>query len=192
MIAREIRSFAAAGAAILALSLAGAGCGEMVAPEVDQADLAEQNWSDKGKCPNGWSDPDVDQMVCAEGKAPTSKDFGGNLCVRCKPEPTTCSGPWLPASVMVKCLPGSTIVYSDDGACKRCDTPDECTTDADCMRTGCSGQVCSNESVITTCEFRPEYACYAEDFASCGCSNGSCGWDLNAALLECLAEASAP
>ena len=31
--------------------------------------------------------------------------------------------------------------------------------DRPCMRTGCSGQVCSDEEVITTCEFKPEYEC---------------------------------
>ena len=29
-----------------------------------------------------------------------------------------------------------------------------------CIKTGCGGQVCSDEQVITTCEWRPEHECY--------------------------------
>ena len=64
--------------------------------------------------------------------------------------------------------------------------PAECTTDADCVVSGCSGQVCAAESVITTCDWRPEYACYGEPTTSCGCNNGQCGWAATAELDACL------
>lgn len=64
----------------------------------------------------------------------------------------------------------------------------ECASDADCMVTGCSGQVCASQPVITTCEFRPEYACYRDPtITTCGCDGGRCGWDPTAALEQCLA-----
>lgn len=55
-----------------------------------------------------------------------------------------------------------------------------------CYVGGCSGQVCSDqEGVITTCEWRPEYACYAD--ATCERqADGACGWTQTPGLLQCL------
>lgn len=57
-----------------------------------------------------------------------------------------------------------------------------------CIRTGCSGTVCAEpgKDVVTTCEFRPEYACYGD--AKCERQgNGACGWTQTAELAACLA-----
>ena len=57
---------------------------------------------------------------------------------------------------------------------------------APCMKSGCSGQVCADRSVITTCEMRREYAC----FQSATCErqvDGACGWTQTPALTSCLA-----
>lgn len=58
----------------------------------------------------------------------------------------------------------------------------------DCIRTGCSGIICTepgNEQ-ITTCEYKPEYACYEQ--ASCERqADGTCGWTQTEALASCLA-----
>ncbi len=61
------------------------------------------------------------------------------------------------------------------------------TNDAACFVGGCSGQVCSDqEGVITTCEFRPEYACYHD--ATCERqAGGECGWTETPELDACLA-----
>ncbi|MEM4245452.1 MAG: eight-cysteine-cluster domain-containing protein [Candidatus Nanoarchaeia archaeon] len=53
-----------------------------------------------------------------------------------------------------------------------------CTTSADCVVGGCSGQVCQSkneEPVITTCEFRD---CYDADAykLKCECYNNQCQW----------------
>lgn len=54
-----------------------------------------------------------------------------------------------------------------------------------CHRTGCSGQICADEDVITTCEYRPEYACYKN--ARCERQeNGRCGWTETVELRSCL------
>ncbi len=57
--------------------------------------------------------------------------------------------------------------------------PGECTTDADCARTGCSGEVCATaaevESIMTTCEVR---LCY-HVLDACSCVEGGCGWSLH-------------
>ncbi len=59
-----------------------------------------------------------------------------------------------------------------------------------CAVAGCSGQLCVSageaEGIITTCEFKAEYACYRE--ASCEPqADGKCGWTQTAELKRCLA-----
>ncbi len=55
-----------------------------------------------------------------------------------------------------------------------------------CIKTGCSTQVCSDHNVITTCEFRPEYACYQK--AACERQrDGNCGFTKTPELTACLA-----
>jgi hypothetical protein len=54
-----------------------------------------------------------------------------------------------------------------------------------CIKTGCSSQVCSDHNVITTCEWRPEYACYQK--AECKRQrDGNCGFTKTPELTECL------
>jgi hypothetical protein len=57
-----------------------------------------------------------------------------------------------------------------------------------CMRTGCSGQICADHEVITTCEYRTEYECYKK--ATCERqANGDCGFTKTKELTDCLAKA---
>lgn len=57
---------------------------------------------------------------------------------------------------------------------------------AACHPTGCSGQSCSDQDIITTCEYRAEYVCYQK--AKCERqSTGRCGWTQTPELLKCLA-----
>ena len=120
------------------------------------------------QCPDGSNDPNCNlginpsgfcaqPSVCQEGDTRPSDD-GCNTC--------SCSGgQWL----------------CTERACIQ-----ECTTDADCMETGCSGQLCRPQATISTCEYRPEYACYNAPTTNCGCNNGMCGWSQTAALAACL------
>jgi hypothetical protein len=64
------------------------------------------------------------------------------------------------------------------------------TNDA-CFVGGCSSQICSDqEGIISTCEFRPEYACYQA--ATCERQpDNSCGWTPTAELSTCLGNAGA-
>ena len=68
------------------------------------------------------------------------------------------------------------------GACAEPEPPP-----APCFVGGCSGQVCSErKGVITTCEWRAQYACYKQ--ASCERQDdGKCGWTATAELTSCLA-----
>ncbi len=57
-----------------------------------------------------------------------------------------------------------------------------------CVTSGCSGQVCADHSVITTCEFRPVYGCYQA--ATCARQDdGNCGFTQTPALTACIAAA---
>ena len=55
-----------------------------------------------------------------------------------------------------------------------------------CIKTGCSSQICSDKTVISTCEWRPEYACYQK--AACERQReGNCGFTKTTELTACLA-----
>jgi hypothetical protein len=58
--------------------------------------------------------------------------------------------------------------------------------DQTCYVGGCSGQICSDqEGVISTCEWKDEYACYAS--ATCERQpDGQCGWTATPELTACL------
>jgi hypothetical protein len=58
------------------------------------------------------------------------------------------------------------------------------TTADGCRRTGCSGQICADEDMVSTCEYRPEYACY-KDAACERQADGKCGWTPSAELSAC-------
>lgn len=57
---------------------------------------------------------------------------------------------------------------------------------AECKPTGCSGIVCSDEEVMTTCEYKPEYECYKTAVCTRQ-DDGQCGWTKSAELDACLA-----
>lgn len=60
-----------------------------------------------------------------------------------------------------------------------------------CVIAGCSSQLCVDASmgdIMTTCEYRAEYACYQG--ATCTRqADGVCGWTETAALTACIADA---
>ncbi len=63
----------------------------------------------------------------------------------------------------------------------------ECNIDFDCIIGGCSGQVCSPKSdgpIVTTCEWKEEYACYK--LTTCSCINGKCQWKETEEFNRCL------
>lgn len=54
-----------------------------------------------------------------------------------------------------------------------------------CRVTGCSGEICSNKEVMSTCVYKPEYACYKQ--ARCEIqSDGNCGFTLNTSVNACI------
>ncbi len=67
-------------------------------------------------------------------------------------------------------------------------TAAECSTDADCAKAGCSGQLCvpagKASDIITTCEYKEEYGCLK--LTSCGCNEGRCEWEQTDDYASCL------
>ena len=62
-----------------------------------------------------------------------------------------------------------------------------CTVDSDCVTGGCSGTICQHKDerpIMTTCEFKPEYACYKQ--IGCLCIDGSCMWDKTEEFDMCI------
>ena len=58
-----------------------------------------------------------------------------------------------------------------------------------CVVSGCSGQLCAMEPLFSTCEWRPEYVCFAG--ATCAPQpGGACGWTMTDALRACLVDAA--
>lgn len=174
--------------AFLMVTVAAGGCAQ--GGETEYGTMSASAKSAHGTCPSGWFDAAVVQIVCEPGQTLDYKIFQGTQCVRCTQATDHCNGPWVPALAEIACAPGYEFDYNNNNTCKRCvaATP-ACNHDNDCFRTGCSGQICGSEHVVTTCEYRPEYACYADQY--CGCqTNGKCGWDNDPALTECIDQAS--
>ncbi len=61
-----------------------------------------------------------------------------------------------------------------------------------CVLAGCSGQLCVEEmeapNIVTTCEFRAEYACYAQHGTCERQETGQCGWTDSDTLNACLVD----
>lgn len=64
----------------------------------------------------------------------------------------------------------------------------ECDRNSDCLVGGCSNTLCLPRdlapSVMTTCEWRDEYACFAQN--TCGCVDHQCQWAGSEQYLDCV------
>lgn len=56
-----------------------------------------------------------------------------------------------------------------------------------CVVSGCSGEICAAENVMTPCVYRPEFACYENALCALQ-ADGACGWTQTPELSRCLAE----
>ena len=87
---------------------------------------------------------------------------------------------------------GCNAEFHDESGAAVCQAePGACSSDDDCVQTGCSGQICAAEDVVTSCEFRDEFACFQDpEITTCGCDGGRCAFAETAALDACLEAAS--
>lgn len=120
-----------------------------------------------------------DECRCADGTAPV-------LCFAdpCDVTPACDAAARCEANYCGGC---NAEFYDAGGAAVCLAEPAACASDADCFQTGCSGQICAAEDVITTCEYREEYACYQDAaITTCGCTGGQCGFAASEELAACL------
>lgn len=107
-------------------------------------------------------------------------------------ESTTCESDGIEYQV------GESFAGTGSNWCNTCSCADgggvSCTkmacSENPCMATGCSGQICAESNMVSTCDFLPEYACYSS-VGNCGPfgPDGTCGWEGTTALNMCLDEA---
>lgn len=138
--------------------------------------------------------------ICDDGTcgAPTCKDgmlTGKHRCPSAPPKADPCSKTGKPvcgsdgkaydAAGGAACVP---VAIACQGSCP-------CSVAAArCITGGCSNQLCTDATsgpVVSTCEWREEYACYRS--ATCERQpSGQCGWTQTPELMMCLQEAAAP
>ncbi|WP_437781666.1 hypothetical protein [Sorangium sp. So ce1097] len=166
--------------------LAGA-CGE-AGPEIDAVDSepaglvsvapGEIKGSKPGRCrPTGCSG-----QVCADQTVYTTCEWREEYACYgdhgiCERDASGQCG-WRQTPELVACLGGGGEEVPPVGELKRC------------VVTGCSGQVCADQTVYTTCEWREEYACYGKLGVCERDASGQCGWRDTPELDACLASAS--
>lgn len=102
---------------------------------------------------------------------------------------------------MRACLKGEPVLPGEDGQdslpppSSEPNTPDNSAVSRvgeGCMLGGCSNQICGEEGsldgLVTTCEYRSEYACYS--LTRCEKqSTGKCGWTETEEYNQCLSAA---
>lgn len=58
-----------------------------------------------------------------------------------------------------------------------------------CRITGCSGEVCADEEVITICIWKPEFSCYQDKGVCERGQDGECAWRQTSELQQCIVAA---
>lgn len=85
---------------------------------------------------------------------------------------------------LLGCLLALPLALNDVDGCQE-PTPTPIPEPSSCIVTGCSGQVCASEPVMTTCEYTCEYGCY--QYATCEAqAAGLCGWTSSPEFDACM------
>ena len=88
---------------------------------------------------------------------------------------------------LVCCNPSCGICTKPDMACIQivCEPEPPPKPEKPCFKTGCSGQICSDQHIATTCEWREEYSCYQNAICERQ-ADGKCGFRPTEELKICL------
>jgi hypothetical protein len=135
---------------------------------------------------------DMVSPECPEGQVPAIQNGCYGPCV----PRDQCRAPSCQSDA--DCGPGGSCVtycvdcFRDDPSCvggcfSEC-VNTEPPEPSDCVVSGCSGEICADEYMNSTCIWREEYACYRE--ATCERSaDGVCGWRRTEELAACIERA---
>ena len=150
-------------------------------------DLCEiYDWYGDGECDRFCPDQAREQSDCGSDDACYVGGCSSQVCSDEEGVVSTCE--WREEYA---CYQGAACERQADGECGWTQTDElrECLgepAEEPCYVGGCSSQVCSDqEGVVTTCEWREEYACYQD--ATCERqADGQCGWTQDEELTQCL------
>jgi eight-cysteine-cluster-containing protein len=127
---------------------------------------------------------------CPDGRMVPNYDADG-ICITsysCRPCEVADCGPQLGMPNKL-CSDGQTMsgpsgkcIATGWGSCKW-----EVIECPKCQVTGCSGQICADQEVITTCEYMPWYGCYKQSECGAFGANGGCAWKQTPAFVACMA-----
>jgi hypothetical protein len=119
-------------------------------------------------------------IACTERAcAPVDGGGGGGTC--------TYDGQTHASGTSFKSTDGCNTCSCTDGGRVACSLLACAVPPADCKKTGCSNEICSDHDVASPCVFSPTYACY--DTATCERqADGQCGFTQTPALTQCLAK----
>ena len=127
----------------------------------------------------------------------------GHAAVKIAPKPAACPTDMPVTSLLVKRAKSETYYVEQRAACGGGNKPvkeglpellslmedlsGKNAAGGPCVRTGCSGQICADSHRISTCEMRPQYACYKAAICERG-ADGACGFRQTPQLEACLAQ----
>lgn len=123
--------------------------------------------------------PEGERCELVDGCADTDpNNCWDGWCMDCSPY-----GVCVPAAdcSLVDCAPGFEL---DLTTC-------ECVSSQNpCIISGCSGQICAAESMVSDCMWQDYYVCFSPGITSCGPfgPGGSCMWEPTIALYECTSQ----
>lgn len=147
-----------------------------VLPREEEEEPTEQACGSRGlgECPEGQACIFSVEAACGTFDAPGVCRSVGLMCPAIHDPVCGCNGKTYPSACVANAA-GVSVASAG-----------ECAPPKPCFVGGCSGQVCSErEGVISTCQWREEYACYRG--ATCERQeNGSCGWTQTDELRSCI------
>lgn len=92
--------------------------------------------------------------------------------------PVSVDAPAAPAATPISEMTPQSLYAQCEGRLEQPQAAGECSSDADCVRAGCSSEICTTTKaaadLMTTCEVLP---CF-EVVDACGCVEGECRWSL--------------
>lgn len=140
------------------------------------------NLGDTFKSPDGCNDCSCSaQGILCTLRACAPAPGGGTCSYNGKTYATGASFPSSDNCNNCGCQADGNIICTER-ACAPAPTP------TDCKKTGCSGEICSDQDVASACLWTAAFACYQT--ATCERqAGGACGFTASAALTQCLATA---